>query len=276
VKCSKHSDKEAAAICERCNLLYCGSCALSSNGKCPKCGNTLRSPQAAVPDDAYQKELYKGRGQPHTFEAINALYMEPVRAFRRLKEYASLLIGVFNITIVYSIVLFIALIVVLVSFVMPVMLVAGASLDLLPFVFTFFIAVVFYYGVFIFSWIFSSLIYFLPAKLLGGKGEFVQQACLLSYMMLAALPIAALSLAISFVPVFGPFIAFVAGIIASLYFLYLTFLSIREINEFSALKTLASFVISLVIFFILSLALATLLVLIFAPPNLGNIPYPSI
>jgi hypothetical protein len=276
MKCSKHPDKDAAAICESCNLLYCGSCALSSNGKCPKCGNPLHSPKSVLPYEISQNELYKGKGQPRFLEALNSLYVEPERAIRRLKEYPSLFTGVINITVIYLIItvlrLLISAIIVLGFIQMP-----GSNANLFgaQTIFAFIILAIFYFGVFILAWLFMSLIYFLPAKLLGGKGTYVQQACLLSYIMLATLPLEVLVILLAALPILGPLIAVLANLAVSLYMLFITFLSIREANEFSNIRAAISFVISLAVFAFLAFLLTALLVLIFAMPFIGNLPYPS-
>jgi hypothetical protein len=277
MKCSKHPDKEAAAICERCNLLYCGNCVLSSNGKCPKCGNTLRSPQGVLPYEIYQDELYKGRGQPSFIEAINSIYIEPEREMKQLKEYASLFTGFINITILYIIItaMRIILTVVIASGVIPM---TGSNANLLGVqtIFAFIIVTILYFGVLIFGWLFSSFIYFLPAKLLGGTGEFVHQASLLSYIMLAVLPLELFSLALIAIPVLGLFIGVAATIAVFFYSIFLICLSIRVVNGFNTLKTLASFIISSAIFLLLNLLLIALAVLIFAMPFIGNLPHPSL
>jgi hypothetical protein len=276
MKCCNHPEKEASAICERCNLLYCGSCVLSSNGKCPKCGNLLRSPQSVMSYEINQDEIYKGRGQPHLLEAVNSLYMEPQRAMRRLKEYSSILTGVITLTILYLIltVLRVLLAFLLAALFMPV----GGADAISSFldgktILAFFIATLLYFGVFIFGWLFSSLVYLLPAKLLGGKGEYVQQASLLAYIMFAIFPIGAFSVLLAAIPQFGPFIAFLASAIVVVYLLYLIFLSIREINQFNTMKALASSIISLAIFVFTALLIAGISMLILA--LLGNLPQPS-
>ncbi len=280
MKCSNHPDKEASAICERCNLLYCGNCVLSSNGKCPKCGNTLRSPQSVMSYEISQSELYKGGGQPHLMNAINSLYMEPQRAMRRLREYPSLLTGVINVTILYLIVTILIIAVLLALVLVPTP--SGVGVDMMATlldvktIFRFFIGVMLYYGFTIFGWLFSSFIYWVPAKLLGGKGEFVQQASVFSYMMLALFPLWLFSSVLAAIPIFGVFIAIAAILVVFFYSMYLIFLSILEIHEFGTFKAIASLLISIAIFLLLGLLLLTILLVIFAMPFIGNLPLPHI
>lgn len=226
-----------------------------------------------------QAELYKGKGQPRLTEAINSLYMEPERGIRRLKEYSSLFTGVINVTIVYTIttVLRILALLFIVAVVMPETGVGvfSALLDVRN-IFSFFIVTVIYYGISIVGWLFSSFIYFLPAKLLGGKGTFAQQAFMLSYLMIALLPLGIFSALLAVIPTFGLFTALVVSIVIFFYSTFLIFLTIREINEFSTLKAIISLLISTGIFIFLSLLLSLVLVLIFALPFIGNLPLPSV
>ncbi|NYZ78693.1 YIP1 family protein [Candidatus Micrarchaeota archaeon] len=277
MKCSNHPDKDAAAMCERCNLLYCGNCALSSNGKCPKCGNPLRSPQSVPSYEISQQELYKGKGQPRILEAVSSLYVEPERAIRRLKEYPSLLTGVVNLAVLYFFMLALWIIFLVVIALVPTTFGINAQPNLFDVknIFAFLIVNIFYFGVSILGWLLASLIHFLPAKLLGGKGEYVQQACILSYIMLAMFPLWIFAMVLGAVPVFGLFIALVANLLILSYTLFLIFLGIREVNEFNTVKAIISFVISLAITAFLAFLLAVLLVLIFAMPIIGNLPYPS-
>jgi hypothetical protein len=277
MKCSKHPDKEAAAICDRCNLPYCGNCALSSNGKCPKCGDTLHSPKN-MPYDISQQELNKGKGQPRILEALNSLYMEPERAIRRLKEYPSLLTGVINITILYLIITVIRLILTIVIY-MGFIRMISSNIDLFgaQTIFTFIMVSILYFGVSISAWLFLSFIYFLPAKLLGGKGTYVQHASLLSYIMLALFPLEVFAILLEPVPLFGPFIALIVNFAVYLYALYIIFLSIREINEFNNVKAAISLVITFAIYTALIIFLFVVsLALIFSTPFIGNLPYPSL
>jgi hypothetical protein len=280
MKCSNHPDKDVAAICDRCNLLYCGNCALSSNGKCPKCGNTLRSPQSVMSFELYQNDLYKGKGQPRIMEAINSLYMEPERAMKRLKEYSSLFAGVINVTILYLIVTFLR-IVLMIAFVVLLAPAGGGINQLMALldvkvIFAFILTTVFFYGVAIIGWLASSFLYYLPAKFLGGKGEYVQQASLLTYIMLAIFPLSVFSSVLMAIPVLGPFISVVATVMVSLYSLFLIFLSIREISEFRTLKAIASLIISFILIIAISIIAILLLMLLFPVPDIGKLPLPSI
>jgi len=274
MKCSNHPDKEASAICDRCNLFYCGNCVLSSNGKCPKCGNLLSSPKNAMSYEINQDELYRGKGQPHLIEAVNSLYMEPLRTIRRLKEYSSLLTSTVHLTLLYLVMFVIwVLLLIVVSLVPDTFGVAQPNLMNARNIFTFILVNILYFGIFIVVWLFASLLYFLPAKLLGGKGEYIQQASLLAYIMFAIFPLGTFSVLLAAIPQLGPSIAFLASAIVVVYLLYLIFLSIREINQFNAMKALASFIISLAIFVFIAILIAGISVLILA--LLGNLPQPS-
>ncbi|NYZ76340.1 YIP1 family protein [Candidatus Micrarchaeota archaeon] len=277
MKCSNHPDKEASAICERCNLFYCGNCVLSSNGKCPKCRNTLCSPQSVMSYEIHQDEIYKGRGQPHLIEAVNSLYMEPERAMRRIKEYSSLLTSTIHLTLLYIIMFVIwVLLLIVVSMVPDTFGIVQPNLMNARNIFTFVLVNILYFGVFIVVWLFASLLYFLPAKLLGGKGEYIQQASLLAYIMFAIFPLGTFSVLLAAIPQLGPSIAFLASAIVVVYLLYLIFLSIREINQFKTTKALMSLAISIAIFVFIGLLITLISMLIFSLPIIGNLPQPSV
>lgn len=278
MKCSKHPEKDAVAICEGCSLLYCGDCALSSNGKCPKCGNTLRSPQSVMSYEISQKELYKGRGQPNLIEAINSLYIEPERGMRRLNEYPSLFVGIMNITILYLTIIFLRIVALLLIALVLMPETSGAAISSLvdaQFLFAFFIGAILEYGLCIFAWMFISFVCFIPAKLLGGKGTFAMEASLLSHIMVALLPLFLVSIVLVFIPTFGFFIAVAAVLITSFYLIFLVFLSIRETNEFDTVRAIASLLISIGIFGFLSIMLLLIYLLILAIPLIGNLVHPS-
>lgn len=264
-------------MCEKCNLLYCGSCALSSNGKCPKCGNVLRSPESVMSYDVFKSEIYRGKGQPRLLEALSALYIEPERAMKTLREYSSLFTAAINITILYLLVTFlrIVLLVIILSGMFVVSPTGPAPTPLGTTVFEFIITTLLYYGVLIFGWLLASLLYWLPSKLLGGKGEFVQQASLLSYILLNLFPLQIFSMMLLAVPAFGAFLSSAGAIVVFFYSTFLIFMSIREINEFSNPKALVSFAISTAVFIGIGVALSVLLALLVLL-HIGNIPYPSV
>jgi hypothetical protein len=120
MKCSKHQEKDAVAMCDKCNLSYCGDCTLSSNGRCPACGKALVSPEAVLMGMS-PEEMHRNQDVPTAYQAINSLYLEPVRTIRRLMQNASLFTGVVNITIVYMIMTLVRLaaVVALLVFIIP-------------------------------------------------------------------------------------------------------------------------------------------------------------
>lgn len=270
MKCSKHKENDAVAMCDTCNLFYCGNCALSSNGRCPICGKALISPEAVLvgmgPEDMYQRQ-----GAPSLYKAVSSLYLEPVRTIRRLMQNASLFTGAINITIVYVIItlLRLAMILALQVFIVPAAS-GGAGLQSLSaglsqllstsFIVSFLVSTFLGYGVFVISWLALSLILFAPAKLLGGKSAFAQQACLLPYAMLAVLPIVVFSLASIILPYgIGVPLAFLGNAVALVYALLLTILILKEINEFGKFTTVVSFFISFSIVVALSVMLLSII-----------------
>jgi hypothetical protein len=211
-------------------------------------------------------------------EALNSLYIEPERAMKRLKGYSSLFTGVINITTIYIFVTVLRLLLSALIFSGFISMVGSNTNSFgAQDIFAFIILAILYFGVFILSWLFMSSIYFLPAKLLGGKGTYVQQACLLSYIMLAIFPLEIVIILLAAVPVLGPLIAILANFAVSIYTLFITFLSIREANEFSNIRAAISFFISLAILVAIFLMFAaTILAIIFVMPFIGNLPYPSL
>jgi len=267
MKCSKHPDKDAVAVCEKCNLLYCGSCALSSNGKCPACGSMLGSPRSMLPFEMNQEELYKGRDAPRMLEAVTSLYIEPVRMMRRLKQYASLITGAMNVTMLYAVAMTMWLGMVVVYTLTP----GGPGISILTSPITLFsmvFALIFYFGVSMVSWLVSSAILYFPAKLLGGRGTFIQQACILSYAMLALFPLSISSSVLFIIPYIGPLISLFASLAVFVYGIFLNVLIVREVNELNTMSAIISFVISAIIHFIL---IAVLVVLMFLPLIAGII-----
>ncbi|QLJ53070.1 MAG: hypothetical protein Sv326_0895 [Candidatus Fermentimicrarchaeum limneticum] len=269
MKCSKHPDKDAVAVCEKCNLLYCGSCALSSNGKCPACGSMLGSPKSMLPFEMNQEELYKGRDAPQLLEAVTSLYIEPVRTIRRLKQYASLITGAMNVTMLYAVAMtiWLGMVVVYAMLVMS----GGRGISILTSPTTLFsmvFALILYFGVSMVSWLVSSAILYFPAKLRGGRGTFIQQACILSYAMLALFPLTIFSSVLSIIPYIGPFISVFVSLAVFVYSIFLNVLIIREVNELNTMSAIISFVISAIIYFIL---IAVLVVLMFLPLIAGII-----
>jgi len=242
-------------MCEKCNLFYCGDCTLSSNGRCPACGKALISPEAVLMGMS-PEDMYRNQDMPSQYQAINSLYLEPVRTIRRLMQNASLFTGVANITIVYMIIALVRLAVVfaLLVFIVP-MTSGGAGLQSVSagisqlsstsFIVNFLVSTFLWYGVFVIYWLVQSLILFAPAKLLGGRGTFAQQACLLSYAMLAVLPIFVFSLAAIVIPYgIGIPLAFLGNAVAFIYALLLVILIIKETNEFGKFTAVLSFFIS--------------------------------
>jgi hypothetical protein len=143
-------------------------------------------------------------------------------------------------------------------------------------IFTFLLVNILYFGIFVVAWLFASFLFFLPAKLLGGKGEYIQHASLLSYIMLAVFPLGLLSALTAAIPTFGSLIALLAGALVPVYSLYLIFLSIREINQFKTNKALISLAISIAIFIFIGLLITLISMLIFSLPIIGNLPQPSV
>lgn len=228
-----------------------------------------------------QSDLYKGKGQPHLIEAINSLYIEPERAMRRLKEYSSLFTGAVNIAILYLLIILIYfgfLLLSILAFEPPDVGIGQLhSLLSMQFIFSFFMNVMIGFGVLISTWLFASLVYWLPAKLLKGKSEYVQQASILSYVMLALFPLGLFSSLLGLIPLLGPFIALLSNLIVFFYSLFIIFLSIREINEFSNLKAIISLLISTALFMIIGLILLLFFMLLFSfsLPFIGNLPHQS-
>jgi len=255
MKCSKHREKDAVAVCEKCNISCCGDCALSSNGRCPSCGKALSSPEA-VPLYTSPEEMYGRQDAPSPQEAINSLYLEPVRTIRRLMPAASLFTGVINISIVYVMITLVRVALAFAALVLVPPVTSGGTglqsasagisrLLSASFIVDFLVSAFLWYGVFVISWLVQSLILFAPAKLLRGKSTFAQQACLLSYAMLAVLPIAVFSLALVVIPYgIGSTLAFLGAVVALVYTLLLTILIIKETNEFSKFTAVLSFFIS--------------------------------
>ena len=250
-------------MCDKCNVFYCGDCALSSNGRCPSCGRALRSPEALAMDMT-PEDIYKRQGPPKLAQAINSFYIEPVRTIRRIRQNASLFTGVVNITIVYTILtlLRIAASFAILIFILP-MIPGGTAPQILsavisqffsPQVLAYFLTGTFLgYGAFVIFWLVLSLILFAPAKLLGGKSTFAQQATLLSYAMLVALPVFIFSLALLIVPYNLGYILSFLGVVATLiYAILLTALITREINEFDKFTTVLSCLVSFFILVLLS------------------------
>jgi len=263
MKCFKHPDKDAAAMCEKCNLFYCGSCVLSSNGRCPSCGRALRSPESLAMDIT-PEDIYRGQGPPKLTQAINSLYIEPVRTIRRLRQNASLFNGVINVTILYIILtlLRVAVMFAILIFIAP-LIPGGTGPQLVSAIISqffssqvlvyFLVGVFLGYGAFVIFWLVLSLILFEPAKLLGGKGTFVQQASLLSYAMLAVLPLFIFSSALIIMPYnLGLILAFLGNSATLIYALLLTIIIIKEINEFDKFTTVVSFLVSFFILILLS------------------------
>jgi len=272
MKCSKHVDKDAVAMCERCNLFYCGDCVLSSNGKCPACGNILSSPRSMLSFEIDRNELYKGRGSPHLLEAVSSLYLEPVRTIRRLEQYVSLTNGVINVSLIYLI----ATVVRVAAFVILSPFIPGGqgvqTISSPQFLFALLINIIIGFGVSILSWLFSSAILHFPAKLLGGKGTFVQQSSLLSYVMLAVLPLSIFVIVVVLVPLLGVLLTLLGSLAVLIYTSFLTVLVIREINGFNTLRAVISLIISILASFILSVLLAILIFLPTIMQMLGKSP----
>lgn len=265
-------------MCDRCNLFYCGDCALSSNGKCSVCGNTLRSPKLVLPFEVDPKELYKGRGQPGLVEAVRQMYMEPMRAMRRLLVYTSLTTAVLNATLLFLIMSSIQFAFLLLS------LIASYNTPLFThLLFTFLLSLLYDYAFWIISWLTASLIYYIPARMLGGKGSFLQQAYLLSYIMLATFPFAVFVALFFVVSIFSAslqptmydiwgimmLVAFLITGALYLYSQFLVFVSILEIHQLGRLKSLASLLVSIFVPIILGVLLLLLNIL-----SLGAIRWP--
>jgi len=208
-------------------------------------------------------------------EAVNALYMEPERAMRRIKGYSSLITSTIHLSMLYLVMFLIWTVALVIIALIPETFGVSRPPNLLDVrnIFTFLLVNIIYFGVFIFIWMFSSFLFFLPAKLLGGKGTYLQQASLLAYIMVALFPLGFFAVLTVAIPAVGPIIAFLAIIMVSICSFYLVFLSIREVNQFKTVKALASFVISLAIFVFIAILIAGISVLILA--LLGNLPQPS-
>jgi|GEM_PF-4985436 hypothetical protein len=269
MKCSNHPNRDAVGFCERCNLYYCGACVLSSNGKCPACGNLLSSPSVSSFETNIE-EFYKGGDAPKMIQAVTSIYIEPLRAFRKLKYYSSLLRGFTNISLLYLIAMFsrIAVIALIALFVRP----RGAGLEVLvqpSTLFSLFITTLFGFGIAIFSWLLSSAILYLPAKLLGGRGNFVEQACLLSYVGLALLPLYICTFILAIIPYAGFLLALLAVVVVLLYGIFLTLITIKEIHQFPLPTTLISFSIS----FLIHLFLAAISVMLLVYLIIGKLPF---
>lgn len=203
-------------------------------------------------------------------QAVTSIYIEPLRAFRKLKYYSSLLRGFTNISLLYLIAMFsrIAVIALIALFVRP----RGAGLEVLvqpSTLFSLFITTLFGFGIAIFSWLLSSAILYLPAKLLGGRGNFVEQACLLSYVGLALLPLYICTFILAIIPYAGFLLALLAVVVVLLYGIFLTLITIKEIHQFPLPTTLISFSIS----FLIHLFLAAISVMLLVYLIIGKLPF---
>ncbi|MEM3555416.1 MAG: Yip1 family protein [Candidatus Micrarchaeia archaeon] len=230
---------------------------LSLNGKCPVCGNLLTSPKEVMSFDRSAEEFYKEESAPKITDAVISLYIEPLRAVKKLKYHSSLLRGFMNVSLLYLIATAFRILVMLaVLFLLrlPEVMLQPSTL------FSLLITTIYGFGIAVISWLVSSAILYLPAKMLGGKGTFVEQACLLSYVALALAPFYIFAAILITIPYFGFILSLIGFVIISLYGIFLTLVTIKEIHSFNPLIAVLSFSISFLIHILLTIISAVLLI----------------
>jgi len=240
-------------MCEHCNIFFCGSCVLSSNGKCPACGKVLRSPDAIVPFGLDADEIYRHEGSPKIIDTVSALYIEPERVMRKLKQHSYIINGVINIAIIYF---FLTVLRILITFLAVLFLTPGGtglhSLSDPVFVFAFVMSIIYGFGISVVLWLGLSAILYIPAKFLEGKGTFSDQATLLSYAVIAVMPLYVFTFALFMMPYAGFFLGILGVLAVTAYAAFLVILIIREIHGFDMLKAATSLSVSIFIIIILA------------------------
>jgi hypothetical protein len=98
------------------------------------------------------------------------------------------------------------------------------------------------------GWLIGSIVYFIFAKLLGGKGSYATQSYLLA---LYSAPVMVLSAVFGLIPVVGS----VLGLLLSLYGLYLLTMALKSAHGFDTIKAALCWVIPAVIMVVLVLVL---------------------
>lgn len=115
--------------------------------------------------------------------------------------------------------------------------------------------------------LFESLVYFIFAKILGGKGKYTQQIYLMSLYWAPILIISTIVLILEFLHIA---IYAITALVLLLYNLYLVTMALKETHEFSTIRAVLSWVIPLVILTIILISFIVFLAgLIFL--QLGNI-----
>jgi hypothetical protein len=104
----------------------------------------------------------------------------------------------------------------------------------------------------------SSAIYYIFAKLLGGKGSFTQQAYLIS---LYTAPLTILLLIVNLIPVIG----FVVDILIGVYSLYLLTLVLKQVHKFTTGKAILTWLLPLIIILLLVMILVMTFAAFFLP-----------
>lgn len=207
------------------------------------------------------EELYKAESPPKTIEAVTSIYIEPLRAVRKLKPHASLSSAFTNILLLYLIATAFRFVIIVLAALL-ILKETGPQVLLEPqMLFSIAVSTIYLFGLFIVFWLGFSAILYLPAKLLGGRGTFLEQAYMVSYIGLALIPLCICVVVSAIIPHAGLIIAFLATTGVSLYGMILLLITVQEIHRFSALNSVISFLISLFI----SLLLVSLLSLLFFP-----------
>lgn len=90
------------------------------------------------------------------------------------------------------------------------------------------------------GWLIGSLVWFVFARLLGGKGSYTAQTYLIA---LYTAPLIVITAVLNIIPLVGA----ILGMLVSLYGLYLLTMAIREAHGFDTVKAALSWIIPLVI-----------------------------
>ena len=108
-----------------------------------------------------------------------------------------------------------------------------------------------------------SAIYFVVAKLLGGKGSYAAQTNMLAYIYSAFYLIMAPALLIEIIPCLGAVVAFVIILAGGLYQLYASYKTIKAVHQLSGFKAAIVILVPIVLVILLMIIAVVLLGAVF-------------
>lgn len=129
---------------------------------------------------------------------------------------------------------------------------------------TIIVALILYPVVFAAGGIISSVLYWIIAKLVGGKGSFIGQTHAFALLTGGAALLSFPFVALGNLPLVG-WLFGLAGLLVGLYNIYNYYLIIRKVHEVSSLRAVIVIVVPIIIGMIIAFALAAAMVAMFTP-----------